>query len=74
MSTTAIYARVSIRHLKAAHDASHPGARLEPRKPLSRVATAPQPPQQGGSEVLAALDAEAEEEERGGVDRSPRLP
>jgi integrase/recombinase XerD len=32
LSTTEIYTRVSIGHLKAVHDRTHPGARLEPAK------------------------------------------
>ena len=31
LSTTEIYTRVSIAHLKAVHDRTHPGAKLEPQ-------------------------------------------
>ena len=33
LSTTEIYTRVSIAHLKAVHDRTHPGAKLEPSTP-----------------------------------------
>jgi integrase/recombinase XerD len=33
LSTSEIYTRVSIGHLKAVHDRTHPGARLEPATP-----------------------------------------
>ena len=34
LSTTEIYTRVSIAHLKAVHDRTHPGAKLEPARSL----------------------------------------
>jgi integrase/recombinase XerD len=34
LSTTEIYTRVSIGHLKAVHDRTHPGAKLEPSTPV----------------------------------------
>ena len=66
LSTTQIYTRVSIRHLKEVHDSTHPGAKLERR---ARTGIARQleldlglgdrsPEQQ----LRDALDAEAGEE------------
>lgn len=59
LSTTAIYTRVSIRHLKAVHEATHPGARTAKATPAKT--------QEGGAEVseqalLTLLAAEAAEE------------
>ncbi|MBI2390064.1 MAG: site-specific tyrosine recombinase XerC [Deltaproteobacteria bacterium] len=58
MSTTAIYTHVSIRHLKAVHDATHPAAKLAPKKVVESAAEAVAEK----TDVLAALDAEADEE------------
>jgi integrase/recombinase XerD len=60
LSTTQIYTRVSIRHLKAVHDATHPGAKLQQRLPLGRASEEPEPSQ---AELLAALEDEAREED-----------
>lgn len=60
LSTTQIYTRISIRHLKAMHDATHPGARLQRRLPLP-PAVAPSTE----AELLAALDDEARDEDDG---------
>jgi hypothetical protein len=35
LSTTEIYTRVSIKHLKAVHDRTHPGAKLRRRSATS---------------------------------------
>jgi integrase/recombinase XerD len=59
LSTTQIYTRISIRHLKAVHDASHPGAKLQARLKLE---PAPSPPATE-AELLSALEAEAQQED-----------
>jgi integrase/recombinase XerD len=41
LSTTEIYTRVSIAHLKAVHDRTHPGAKLEPPVPATRESDTP---------------------------------
>lgn len=71
LSTTAIYTRVSIRHLKAVHDATHPAARL-PRQDARSAATtaesaraAPHELARGGAaedQLFSSLAAEAAEE------------
>ena len=64
MSTTAIYTRVSIKHLKAVHDQTHPAAKL-----LRRVRVAAEPavdaPPPTADELLAALEGEADDNEDG---------
>ena len=57
MSTTAIYTRVSIKHLKRVHDQTHPAAKLSPKK-------RPPPPEAEATEedLLEALEAEADTE------------
>lgn len=64
LSTTQIYTRVSIRRLKAVHDASHPGAKLA--RPATAAVSAPSEPTAAPTkeDLLAALEAEAHEEER----------
>lgn len=71
LSTTAIYTRVSIRHLKAVHDATHPAAKLAPAGRLSEATTeksaraAPHELARGGAaekELFSSLAAEAAEE------------
>lgn len=65
-STTAIYAQVSIRQLKAVHDATHPGAHLEARPDgHDRPGSQEQPTV---DELLDDLDAERAEE---GEDDAP---
>lgn len=61
MSTTALYTHVSIRHLKAVYDATHPAAKLEAKKTVENVTEAVA----DKTDVLAALDAEADEEGSG---------
>jgi integrase/recombinase XerD len=62
LSTTEIYTRVNIKHLKAVHTATHPGANLpgrpRPFEPAARELT--------GEDILAILDAEARRDEPGG--------
>lgn len=60
LSTTQIYTQVSIRKLKEIHTATHPG-----KVRGARVKAAPEAPVPASSaeEILAALDAEAREEE-----------
>lgn len=53
LSTTQIYTQVSIRMLKQIHSATHPGRPIAPRDPG---------PDQERNALLAALDAEANEE------------
>jgi integrase/recombinase XerD len=60
LSTTQIYTRISIRHLKNVHDTTHPGAKLQARLPLG----APMPPA-NPEELLATLEGEAGEEDEG---------
>jgi integrase/recombinase XerD len=59
LSTTQIYTQVSVRQLKAIHTATHPG------KPIAARGTADiaDAPPSDSDILLAALDAEAEEEE-----------
>jgi len=56
LSTTEMYTHVSIRMLKQVHSATHPAAHLERKKPVSENDAAAR------QELLAALDAEGEEE------------
>ncbi len=63
MSTTQIYTRISIRHLKNVHDATHPGAKRQGRLPLGALGqSAPAPTR---DELLAALDGESGQEDGG---------
>jgi integrase/recombinase XerD len=71
LSTTAIYTRVSIRHLKAVHDATHPAAKLASAGGGSEATTAesaraaPLELARGGaaeSHLFSSLAAEAAEE------------
>jgi integrase/recombinase XerD len=63
LSTTAIYTRISIRHLKLAHDAAHAAAKLSGRLPLPPPAS-PEPVA-NREHLLEALAAEALEERDG---------
>lgn len=71
LSTTAIYTRVSIRHLKAVHDATHPAAKLPRQGARSEATTeesaraAPHELARGGAaedELFSSLAAEADDE------------
>jgi integrase/recombinase XerD len=63
LSTTEIYTRVNIKHLKAVHARTHPGANLDGQKPM-----APMPePEPTAAHVFALLETEAREEERSPV-------
>jgi integrase/recombinase XerD len=70
-STTAIYTRVSIRHLKQVHEATHPGAKLAKTRGVSRakadveaeVALEKVDPASEGSGVAALYSSLAAEEE-----------
>jgi integrase/recombinase XerD len=65
LSTTALYTRVSNRHLKAVHSLTHPGAKLE-RPATAETKTEPSPtPTETIIELHVALDAEAAEETTG---------
>jgi integrase/recombinase XerD len=73
LDTTAIYTQVSIHKLKEVHALTHPGARLSPRgdqkedvaKEISPLAAQSDPSAHATAEELhAALDAEAEQDER----------
>jgi integrase/recombinase XerD len=63
LSTTQIYTQVSIRRLKEIHTATHPG---KPRSVRAIVPDAAEEPSEPSSAeaLLAALEAEAQEEER----------
>ena len=61
LERTQIYTQVSIRQLKKIHSATHPGAMLEKKKPVS-TNTATQDEGSLRANLLATLDAEAEEE------------
>lgn len=64
LATTQIYTRVAIHKLKAIHDATHPGARLTPRTAQAEVSSLAAPSSvRPAEEILAALAAEADEEE-----------
>lgn len=70
LQSTQIYTQVSIRQLKKIHSATHPGASLERKKPASSSADTHADLLQKESRranLLAALDAEAQEEESSGV-------
>lgn len=61
LATTQVYTRVAIHKLKAIHDATHPGAKLKrPRTARGGFFLAAEP----AAELLAALAAEAADEER----------
>lgn len=60
MSTTQIYTRVSIKHLKKVHDAAHPGAKLDQPKKAAQADDTAEPASE--ADLLAALAAEANEE------------
>jgi integrase/recombinase XerD len=62
LSTTQIYTQVSIRKLKEIHTATHPGKVRTARVPES-AAEAVQEPEATAEDVLAALAAEAAEED-----------
>lgn len=59
LSTTQIYAQVSIRKLKQVHERTHPGAKLEPRL---RDRPRDDEHEPTAEDLLADLDAEAEAE------------
>ena len=61
LESTQIYTQVSIRQLKKIHSATHPGAMLEKKRPVS-TNTATQNEESLRANLLAKLDAEAEEE------------
>ena len=61
LQSTQIYTQVSIRQLKKIHSATHPGASLEKKKPASPT-TATHDEESLRANLLAALDAEAQEE------------
>ncbi len=66
MSTTAIYTRVSIRHLKRVHDATHPGAKDETSRPRPRENAGPDELARAtplDHELLLSLAAEGADEE-----------
>jgi integrase/recombinase XerD len=75
LSTTQVYTRISIRHLKAVHDATHPGATLQRKLPLdtsvgpaapaeaNAASDAPAAAHATKADLLAALDVEAGEED-----------
>ncbi len=61
LQSTQIYTQVSIGRLKRIHEATHPGAMLEKKKPAStNVVT--QDEESLRADLLATLDAEAQEE------------
>jgi integrase/recombinase XerD len=69
LSTTSIYTRVSIRHLKAVHDATHPGAKsAKPSATNGAASSAPdddaplEAPAASEASLLSLLAAEAAEE------------
>jgi integrase/recombinase XerD len=59
LTSTQIYTRISIRHLKSIHDQTHPGAKLEPRAPTQAAAE----PVSSLTELLQELAREAGEED-----------
>ena len=61
LQSTQIYTQVSIRQLKKIHSATHPGATLEKKNPAS-TNTATQDEESLRANLLASLDAEAQEE------------
>ncbi len=58
LAATEMYTHVSIRMLKQVHAATHPAAHLERKKPAAQT----QDDDAARAELLAALDAEASEE------------
>ena len=60
LNSTQIYTQVATRQLKAIHTATHPG-----RSITARGRIAPDEPPSDPEILLAALDAEADEEEAG---------
>jgi integrase/recombinase XerD len=74
LSTTAIYTRVSIRHLKQVHAATHPGAKLAKTRGVApmkaegeaEVASNKADPESEGSGVAALYSSLAAEEEEDG--------
>ncbi len=56
LSTTEIYTRVNIKHLKAVHARTHPGANLGGQRPVAPT------PELTSEHVFAVLEAEAREE------------
>jgi len=66
LQSTQIYTQVSIRQLKKIHSATHPGASLEKKKPVSTNNAATHDAlleeESRRANLLAALDAEAQEE------------
>jgi integrase/recombinase XerD len=74
-STTAIYTRVSIQHLKRVHDATHPTALLEERaKKVDEEGTGDERREQVSSaELLSSLAAEAAEEAAAGAGSNDAL-
>jgi integrase/recombinase XerD len=60
LTSTQIYTRVSIRHLKTVHDATHPGAKLQTCLPLE---PSPAPSEPTQLDLFAALEAEAHEDD-----------
>jgi integrase/recombinase XerD len=61
LETTSVYTLVSIKKLKEIHELTHPGAKLGRWENGGKPATSEQPE---AEELLAALDAEADEEDR----------
>jgi integrase/recombinase XerD len=60
LSTTQIYTRLSIAHLKSVYDASHPGAKLQRKLPLEVPKPEEQPTE---ADLFAALEQQAREED-----------
>jgi integrase/recombinase XerD len=63
LTTTEIYSHVAIRKLKEIHDATHPGARLNAPDTADAQQTEGEEAPAETTELLAALDVEAAEEE-----------
>jgi len=61
LESTQVYTQVSIRNLKQIHTATHPGAALE-KKPSAESQPTNDEAQQK-ADLLAALEAESDEEE-----------
>jgi len=68
LDTTQVYTQVSIRALKAIHDATHPAAKLRRKDAQKAIISAVLRvrPEAAGEELLETLAAEAVEEETGG--------
>ena len=62
LQSTQVYTQGSIRNLKQIHTATHTGATLEKRQPAATDAEAHEEAQQK-ADLLAALEAESDEEE-----------